>query len=127
MKRILGAWVGVACVALILAALPSPAAMNVPQNAAARLAALEALTGGQMDTNAVTVPANYTPEYAGQALIGQLSWSNSVWIARSTAAGDWQFLTMGASTTTTTSTTSTTSTTTTSTTSTSSTTAVVVP
>jgi hypothetical protein len=104
------------CVASALDNVAVPADFYDGDNTRDRVTALEALTGGQTDTNAITLPAAYTPEYSGQALIGHLAWSNAVWLARSITAGDWQLVDVGASTTSTTSTTTTSTTTSTSTT-----------
>ena len=44
----------------------------------------------QADTNATTTATQYTPDFAGQVLVGsQGGGTNAIWIAKGTTTNDW--------------------------------------
>ena len=44
----------------------------------------------QADTNATTTATGYTPDFAGQVLVGsQGGGTNAIWIAKGTTTNDW--------------------------------------
>jgi len=58
---------------------------------AADLDALESKVPAQTDAQATnTVTTAYTPDYIGQLLIGKVSATNAVWVARGVTTNSWQ-------------------------------------
>tara|TARA_R110000824_G_scaffold146078_1_gene314758 strand:+ start:224 stop:523 length:300 start_codon:yes stop_codon:yes gene_type:complete len=43
----------------------------------------------QSDTNSTTTVTLYTPDYIGQALLGNTGGTNYTWMARGTTTNDW--------------------------------------
>ena len=60
---------------------------------AADLDTLESEVPAQTDAQATnTVTTAYTPDHIGQILIGKVSTTNAVWVARGATTNDWQQL-----------------------------------
>lgn len=46
----------------------------------------------QSDTNATTTVTSYTPDFIGQALVGNSGGTNYIWLAYGTTTNDWKLV-----------------------------------